>query len=558
MSCLPVDRGSVLRLTRAAAREVERASSEIRIPGHPRPYYLSFLIREEEDWRIQARYGGLFANTYDRKRNGFVDVRVGSYRSDQVRDGGLDDNDKEAESYGYVDLPYGDNLDGVLHGLWRLTDARYREAVEMLLHKRSHELTYRDTHRHLPSFERREPVVDLRWEPLPEVDREAWVGYVERVSRMIKRYPDIKDSHVEFRAEHTCRIFVNTEGSRQIQCSAIWWVECYLWLLGERGDAFPWTLKYTVADPAELPDEKAIRTRIRETVHKLRRLAGATTVRSFCGPALLEPVPSGLLMHEALGHRLEGNRLLASGEGQTFKGSLGQQILPPFLSLRDDPTLKRFRGHSLVGHYRYDDEGVEAQEAPLVSRGKLAGFLTSRTGIARRHRSNGHARSYYHQRPISRMGVLLVETSDGLTDAELKRVFLDEIRRQNAPFGIRIIEASSGETATDAYDFQAFLGEINLASKVYPDGREEPIRGANFVGTPLNAIRGIVAAGNRYEVDNAFCGAESGYVPVTTISPALVISELELQSKPDQPYTEYTLPMPWESPRRGRGRPGKR
>jgi hypothetical protein len=160
------------------------------------------------------------------------------------------------------------------------------------------------------------------------------------------------------------------------------------------------------------------------------------------------------------------------------------------------------------------------------------------------------------------MGVFVVEAEDGLADDELKRELLHEIRRQNAPFGVRIIEATSGETATDAYNFQAFLGEVSLAAKVYPDGREEWIRGVNFVGTPLNAIHGIIAAGKRREVDNAYCGAESGYVPVSTISPGLVLSELELQAKPDAPYAQYTFPGPWERPRvakaaRGRKKPHK-
>jgi TldD protein len=149
------------------------------------------------------------------------------------------------------------------------------------------------------------------------------------------------------------------------------------------------------------------------------------------------------------------------------------------------------------------------------------------------------------------MGVLVVEAENGMDNGRLKRLLLDEIRRQGVPFGIRIMEAVSGETATDAYNFQAFLGEVSLAAKVYPDGREEWIRGVNFVGTPLNAIRGIMAAGNRSEVDNVYCGAESGYLPVSTISPALVISELELQSKPDAPYTQYTFPGPWENRPRG-------
>jgi len=518
----------------------------MRIPRHPRPYYLSYLVRDEESWRFHAKYGALKSDTLDRKRNALVDVRVGSYRTDQVRDGGLEDNDKEAESYGYVDLPFGQQLDGVRHGLWRLTDARYREAVETLLHKESHELTYRNPNRHFKAFEQRPARVDMAWRELPAVDRDYWTAYVERASAVPKRFHDIKDSNVELHVDHDYRIFVNSEGARQLQCSATWSLECYLWLLTEQGDGLPWTVRHMVSDPDELPVAKQFHREIREAVGKLRRLAGAPTVRSFSGPALLEPVPSGLLMHEAVGHRLEGNRLLASGEGQTFKDSLNQPILPAFLSMRDDPSVERFEGRSLVGHYRYDDEGVEAQEARLVTRGELSGYLTSRTGIIKNHRSNGHARSAYYQRPISRMGVLFVESENGLGDRELKQKLLSEIRRQQVPFGVRIIEATSGETATDAYNFQAFLGEVNLAAKVFPDGREEWIRGVNFVGTPLNAIRSIVAAGKRQELDNAYCGAESGYVPVSTISPALVVSELELQSKPETPYTQYSYPIPWE------------
>jgi TldD protein len=540
-----MDRPTTLRLVRVASTELDRAMQQMHIPGHPRPYYTSFLIREEEVWRIQAKYGALIVNTRERSRNGFVDVRVGSYRSDHIRDGGLEDNDKESESYSYVDLPFGSDLTGVRHGLWRLTDCRYREAVEALLLKKSHGLTYRDRYNHLPAFEKCAPSIDLEYDPPVDVDCDHWVEFVEKASQIPKRYPEIKDSHVEFQADNIGRIFVNSEGSRQIQCQTIWSLECYLWLLSPKGDAFPWTLKYLVTDPTELPSLQKFQREIRAVVVKLRRVAQAPALRSFSGPALLEPVPAGLLMHEAVGHRLEGNRLLSSGEGQTFKDSLGSQILPAFLSLRDNPTLTQHGGRSLIGHYRYDDEGVPSSDASLVYRGLLKGFLSSRTGISKRHHSNGHARSSYHQRPISRMGTLLVEATNGMTSRALKQLLLEEIHRRNAPFGIRIIDASSGETATDAYDFQAFLGEVNLAAKVYPDGREELVRGVNFVGTPLNAIRNIIGAGAKQEVDNGFCGAESGYIPVSTISPALVLSELELQSKPEAPYTQYSLPLPW-------------
>jgi len=536
-----------------AAREVRRAKKLMRVPGFPPPYFISYLIRDEERWALKAKFGAMKVRTHERTRNAFVDVRVGSYRNDQVRDGGLLDNDKESESYGYVDLPFGnEGFDGVRHGLWRLTDARYREAVEALLDKKSRELTYRNPARHFVAFQKTKPRIDLKWTPFPEVDIDYWARYVENASAIIKSFPEVMDGQVEFEANHVCRMFVSTEGARQIECQAIWSVECYMWLLSDHGDGIPWTIHHLVADPAELPSAQALHREIRSTVEILRRLAQAPTLRSFSGPALLEPVPAGLLLHEAVGHRLEGSRLLASGEGQTYKDSVGQQILPNFLSIREDPRLERYDGRSLIGHYRFDEEGVAAQETRLVVRGKLKRFLSTRTGISRRHRSSGHARSAYHQRPISRMGLTIIESQNGLDRRALRQRLLDQIRRQKVPFGIRIIEASTGETATDAYNFQAFLGEINLAAKVFPDGREEWIRGVNFVGTPLNAIRGIVAAGKRHVVDNAYCGAESGYVPLTTISPAIVVSELELQSKAETPYSPYTFPIPWERVKRSR------
>jgi len=541
-----LDRASALQLVRVASQELDRAMKTMGIPGQPKPFFISSLLREEESWRIKAKYGSLNVDTHDRTRNGFIDVRVGSHRSDQLRDGGLDDNDKEAESYSYVDLPFGSSLDGLRHGLWRLTEARYRESLESLLDKKSHELTYLDPHRNIPAFEKHKPVVDLSWQSFPEVDHDQWAEYVERASATLKSCKGVKDSYVEFQAEHTCRILINSEGTRLLHCQPIWSVECYIWLLSNQGHSFPWTIKHMVTEPSELPMLAEFRKQIRAAVKQLRRLAKAPTVRSFSGPAWLDPVPAGLLIHEAVGHRLEGSRLLSTGEGQTFKDSLGRKILPEFLSIRDNPTLSSYDGKSLVGHYLYDDEGVPARDTELASKGVLKQFLTTRTAIARRHHSSGHARAQYHQRPISRMGVMVIETENGYDDREMKQLLLEEIRQQDVAFGIHILEASSGETTTDAYNFQAFLGEAGLAAKVYPDGREELVRGVNFVGTPLNAIRNITAAGTRVAVDNAFCGAESGYVPVSTISPGLIISELELQSKPEAPYTPYNFLMPWE------------
>jgi TldD protein len=542
----PLNQQTAKRLGRIALDELRCAMTSIDTSGHPRPFYMSFLVRDMESWEIAARFGTLSADAHERKRNCFCDVRVGSYEYDQVQDGGLQDNSKDDDSYHCTNLPFGPGDAGLQHGLWRLAEVRYREAAEEYARRTSLALTFLDRNRAFPSFQHREAVSDSQWSELAKVDRRYWCRFVEEASALLRDYHDIKDCSVELRVQNRVSVFASSEDALLIQSQPYWSLRCQLWMLSETGDAFPWTIHHFVCDPSELPDQRRFQAEIRTNVRTLRKLAQASLLRSYSGPVLLDPVPAGLLVHEAIGHRLEGNRLLSSGEGQTFRDSLGAQILPEFLSIRDDPRLKRFQGKSLVGHYAYDDEGVPAEDAQLVQQGILRGFLTSRAGITKDHQSNGHGRNDSFERPISRMAVTKVEAENGLNAAELKAALIAEVKRRRLPFGIRILAGSGGETATDAYNFQAFLGEIDLAAKVYPDGREEIVRGVDFVGTPLNAMGSILAAGSHPEVDNANCGAESGWVPVSTISPALLVGHLELQAKIDSPLAQHCYPMPWE------------
>lgn len=542
----PMNRRTAIQLVETLSHEQQRAMQAMRIPGHPKPYFISYLLRHEEEQRYEAKYGALTLESHEARRNCLCDVRVGSYRNDQVRGGGLKDNSTETESYDMLRLPVAGHIDGLRHALWRLTESKYREAIDDLLHKKAMELSYMDEHRELPSFQREEAVEDIAFRALPAVDAGEYASFVQKASAVMRRYPMLRDGAVRFSAINTYRFFVSTEGTTIVQCMPFRTIEIYAWYLSRDGLGFPHTHSYFVAKPSELPSLDEVRAKIREIHGRLEELSKAPMVRSFSGPVLLDPRPAGLLMHEALGHRLEGNRLLSSGEGQTFRDAVGSMILPQGMTVRDDPRMTHFDGRTLTGHYCYDDEGTPAQSADLIVDGVLQGFLTSRTPLGKRHRSNGHARSAYHARPISRMGVTVVEAENGLEDDALFEAFLEEIRRQKVPYGIRIIDAYGGETSTDSYNFQAFLGEIDVAARVYPDGRQELIRGVDFVGTPLNAIRGIIAAGKRREADNAYCGAESGYVPVSTISPALLVEELELQQKPSRVLTQYAYPMPWE------------
>ena len=299
------------------------------------------------------------------------------------------------------------------------------------------------------------------------------------------------------------------------------------------------------ADPAALPSEKDLHRLLRERMALLKRLMQTRPLNSYSGPVLLSPQAAGLFFHEVIGHRLEGSRLLSPDDGSTFRDLRGRQIAPSFIDIIDDPTPRKFADRTLTGHFAYDDEGNPSRRVVLVEKGILRSFLTSASPIPGQKSINGHARAEEHERPISRMGNLFIQNRNPVPEDQLREIFLEEIRRQNKPFGIYVKECLGGETETSSYDFQAFKGEILRASRVYPDGQEEDIYGVDFVGTPLSSLENIMAMGGQCEVDNSYCGAESGMIPVSTIAPAALMQTMELQGKERGKLTQYSMPLPY-------------
>jgi predicted Zn-dependent protease len=254
---------------------------------------------------------------------------------------------------------------------------------------------------------------------------------------------------------------------------------------------------------------------------------------------------SGLIFHEAIGHRLEGERMGSRSEGHTFASKIGQKILPPGVDIVDDPTLAAYNHIPLHGSYSIDDEGVRAQRAELVEDGVLKNFLMSRQLHDGSKRSNGHGRHERFQDPMARMANLIVTARDTHTWDELKTKLCEETLRRGLPYGLIIRGVSAGETRTDQYDFQAFKGVPTAVYTVDPKtGKETRVRDVSFIGTPLAVMQRILAFGDKPDVDNSYCYAESGAVPVATVAPPMLVGELELQRASTRRYRPARLPLP--------------
>ena len=145
--------------------------------------------------------------------------------------------------------------------------------------------------------------------------------------------------------------------------------------------------------------------------------------------------------------------------------------------------------------------------------------------------SNGHGRRQTGYGTVARQGNLIVSAEESISYDALKSQLIEEINRQDKPFGLIFDDISGGFTFTGRNSPNSYVVKPVTVWRVYPDGREEMVRGVDMIGTPLITFSRIMAASDESQVFNGMCGAESGWVPVSAIAPDLLIQEVEIQRR---------------------------
>lgn len=514
-------------------------------------YLLGYQVTEKHELAIAASNGALVQSRTNRNRLLDVDVRVGSYQLDQTR--ALPGEMERGGYHGVELLPLG--LEDVSeqawqaatrNGVWLATNRAYETARErfMLVSQHRERAQGREDRDAVASYTPASPVE--RYEPLLELnsERQSFEPLMRDLSRLAINYPRVLSSGVTLEAGIEHRFLVNTEGTRIQTSQRRVRLSLSAGAVAEDGLQVGQFDSFEARAIEELPSESVLKARFEEVLKDVDRLLDAPLVDPYVGPAILDGKAAGVFFHEVFGHRIEGHRQDSDSEGQTFSGRIGEPVMPPFLSVYDDPRVVRLNGIELSGYYSIDDEGVPGQRAELVQNGVLLDFLMSREPTKAVAESNGHGRRSPGHQVVARQANLFVEPATVVSPETLKRALLAEVKSQGLEFGLRFSQISGGYTQTARYDTQAFKVMPVMVYRVYLDGREELVRGVDIEGTPLTALSKISLAANDFEVFNGMCGAESGWVPVSAISPSLLVSQIEVARQELSEARPPVLPSP--------------
>ena len=534
-----------------AMRDELNRSRALKVLTLEAPYFIEYSIEDGEGYTITATLGGLVSVRHDRFRIPEIRVRVGDYKFDNT--GYVGSAFHFGTHYDIERFPLENSYDVMRRFLWLETDSAYKSAVEAISRKRA-ALNNVAVSQPLDDFAKAEPlkkILEIRRTPL---DEEAWTSRIRALSAIFAAYPSLRASAVDLSAVETAQYYMNSEGAEVRIPDNMIYVMARAEAQASDGMLLHDALVFQSLDPEHLPAEPELRRGISNLAANLVARTGAPKGGDYSGPVLFEGKAGAQLFAEILGANLALTRRPVMEPGHSgfvqeseLAGRQGARILPESFDVLDDPVQKEWHGHALFGSYLADREGVAPGPLPLVEKGVLKNFLLTRQPMPGFSGSNGRARlpgSFgANGAAISN---LFVRSTETVPAADLKKKLIEMCRQRNKPYGM-IVRKMDFPSSASFQEVRRLMAEAEhsggrpvsapvLVYKVYPDGREELVRGLRFRGLNVRSLKDIVAAGdddNVFDFLNnqapfAMIGGANYVAESCVIAPSVLIDDLEL------------------------------
>jgi TldD protein len=540
-------------MLRAMRAELDR-SKDLTFANLESPYYVEANVEDVNGFTVTATLGGLLNANQVRFRSPRVHIRVGNYKFDNTNYIGSGFN--YGSNYDVDRLPLEDNYSLLRRYLWLAIDRGYKSAVEAISRKRAALKNVSITEQP-DDFAKAGPL--RRIDPVRPVtyDEENWKAAVRRLSALFAKYPDLRNSAVEFSGIHDIRYMATTEGTEVRLQEHVAYVRARASSQAPDGMMLRDAVTFHASSPDGLASEADMSRAFSALAENVSALAKAPMGEAYNGPVVFEREAAAQVFAQVIGRELALTRrpVMEPGRPGAFptselEGRFGARILPEWMDIVDDPTQTEWRGRPLFGHYLVDQDGVAPKPLALVEKGILKNFLLTRQPMRGFNGSNGHARlPGGFGGNAGGIGNLFVKASETVAPAELKRKMIEICKTRNKPYGILIRKMDFPSSASFDELRRLLSGSASsggsakpvsipiLAYRVYPDGREELVRGLRFRGFNARSLKDILAASDESFVfeflENgapmALLGAAGTVAQTCVIAPSVLIDDLEME-----------------------------
>ena len=514
---------------RAMQDEMHRTQKELRVPGNPKPFFTGYKVIATTSQGFAALFGVPVVQSPVPRTN--VALQAYVYAGTAKKNSSGFENDAyyyQPDVSSMVPVSY----EGLRRVLWRLTDAAYVAAANSYekkeAYKRRKNIT--DTTPDFTSAPKSEYVQQIP--PFPQLDGAYYQQLVNSLSAMGKQLPFLEAFSTSVLFSQRDLYFLDSEGDFY-QYSV---PSAQLVLTGSlrNRDGYKESAVENIAlawdQPADLDD---LQQKTQTFLDQLQNMYQARKAEPYLGPVLLEPKAAGGFVHQLFILNANNPKPLLSAQRETdstagqFKDKLGMRVISHLLDVYDRPQMSHYQGEPLRGFTPVDDEGVTAEELPLVQSGKLTALPAARSPIEGQKRSNGHARMSDWVYPRAILSNVFVEPKQPLPQEALEERFLDRCRELELEY---------------CYIFPRFpainggKGELNFAWRVYTaDGHKEPVYGLRLENITTRSLRDVLAAGQESRASH-FTDSLSR-LPLSVVTPALLVDEIEIlptQRKPER------------------------
>ncbi len=494
---------------KAMLTELDRSMSQLQLQGFAKPFFIQYRIEEVQDFSTKADFGSSEGPQHAHQRVARVTVRVGDYKTDSS--GGRGD--------GSLELAELDNDPIALRTtLWTATDQAYKSALSAYAQKQA-QLKQIQTPPQADDFSQEKSVISLADPVALHLDENAWDKRVALASGLYRTDPtvspgqhDVQYSTANFHARTTTTWLVSSEGTIIRKSSAEFQEAFAAGTQAADGMHLDRSYASSGASLADLDAESVFNKHAVEEVASLAELRKAPLVEEeYHGPLLMSADAGTDTLRMLLAGAAVATRPRLGTEARTngpFASSYHARVMPDFMSVVDDPSLKTYDGKALLGAFDIDDEGVPAQAVKLVTDGRLENYLVGRQPIRDFPQSNGHGRAGITGPARPMIGVLKITAENGLSTDDLNKKLL-AMAKDRGLQSVYVVETlGAGQSP-------------RLIYRVSLDGKRELVRGAQLSDIDQRAMRSsIEAAGKDLFVANFF-----GDTPTTVLGPALLFDD---------------------------------